>query len=126
MSWVMHAWYVDLAELGHFAQTPAFFDVMHAWQRAEGGDARHNAFNTTQTWPGSTRYNSAGVQNYKSREDGVKATWHTLNNGYYPELLAALRNVKDPYVVADAIGKSPWGTNGYTVKAVLHSMGVPE
>jgi hypothetical protein len=129
MGRVMHEWYVDFGQkIG--ARTPLrsdpFFDLCHAWQQAEGGTARHDPFDTTEPWPGATDYNSAGVKNYASREDGVDATVKTLLNGHYNDIVTALRRGESPYVVADLIGVSSWGTNGDTIKAILKEMGVPE
>jgi hypothetical protein len=57
--------------------------LMRAWQRAEGGSATFNPFNTTQRYGASTPYNKVGVQNYASEADGVAATAKTLLNGRY-------------------------------------------
>lgn len=70
-----------------------------AWSLAETGHptatysgAAYNLLNTTQPEAGTTDFNSAGVKNYASYSQGVAATVTTLQNGYYPALLAALRS----------------------------------
>ena len=62
-----------------------------AWRQMEGAKATWNAFNSTQKINDSTRYNSVGVQNYKTMEDGVTATYNTLTNGKYPNIVKALK-----------------------------------
>ena len=76
--------------------------LMRAWQRAEGGKASFNPFNTTQPWPGATAYNKVGVRNYASESDGVAATTKTLLNGRYGAIVEGLRSGAAPEVVARA------------------------
>ena len=71
---------------------------MVAWTVAETGHpsgsyqgASYNLLNTTQPAPGTTDFNSIGVKNYTSYAQGIAATVQTLQNGYYPALLAALQ-----------------------------------
>lgn len=84
--------------------------AFHAWQRAEGGTARFNPFNTTEPGPGTTNYNSVGVKNYANEPDGVDATVKTLLNGYYPAILEKLRAGNNGLAVCEAVDASPWGT----------------
>ena len=62
-----------------------------AWRQMEGGKATWNAFNSTQKLNGSTKYNTTGVQNYKTMDDGVQATYTTLTNGKYPNVVNGLK-----------------------------------
>jgi hypothetical protein len=94
-----------------------------AWMKAEGGSAKFNPMNTTQTAPGATDYNSAGVKNYTSWNQGVNATASTLQNGSYGDVLAALRGNRGPQAVAQAVGRSPWGTNGQLMGQVAAGWG---
>lgn len=94
-----------------------------AWQRAEGGSARYNPFNTTQGASGASAYNSVGVRNYTSYQQGLQATIQTLKNGHYGGVLQALRQGRNPYSVAQAVGNSPWGTSGSLMSSVLKGMG---
>jgi len=55
--------------------------ALMAWMQAEGDAGRFNPLNTTHAMPGATDFNSVGVKNYASFEDGVKATAETLNYG---------------------------------------------
>ena len=71
---------------------------MKAWRQAEGGKAIYNPWNTIQGgYPGATKYNDKpGVKNYTRLEDGIDATYKTITNGIYPNLVAALkRGLKD-------------------------------
>jgi hypothetical protein len=97
--------------------TPENRKLMAAWQRAEGGSP-DNPFNTTQGAPGATDFNSVGVKRYPDVATGVAATVKTLLNGYYPNIIAALKAGNNAAAVADAIESSPWGTGGL-VKKIL-------
>jgi len=98
--------------------------MFHAWQAAEGGDAAHNPWNTTHPMAGDSWYNSFGpkgeyhVRNYASEADGIDATVETIKAGlekyHYDRIVFALRD-GDAQAAADAVAKSPWGTNRFTV-----------
>jgi hypothetical protein len=94
-----------------------------AWMKAEGGSAHFNPMNTTQKASGSTPYNSAGVQNYTSWNQGIQATVATLTNGSYGPVLAALRGDKGAQAIAQAVGASPWGTDGQLMAQVAQGWG---
>lgn len=126
MSRVTHLWYEEFAhkckiELHH--HIIAFFK---AWQRAEGGSARHNPWNSTEPWPGATDYNSVHVKNYPSRIDGVDATVKIIHQSNFAPLLKALQKGENPYKIADVLGHVPWGTSPSLVKQILRDMGIPE
>lgn len=61
-----------------------------AWSTCEGGSARNNPLNTTERVPGSTRYNSAGVQHFPDAISGTAATLLTLRLPAYSDLRHAL------------------------------------
>jgi hypothetical protein len=101
---------------------------MKAWRQHEGGKATYNPFNTTQKASGATNYNSVGVKNYLNREQGLKATVDTLNNGYYKNIITAIKNIKtDPDINAAmfAVNNSRWGSKfnpaDYTKWRVLNN-----
>jgi|HubBroStandDraft_4_1064222.scaffolds.fasta_scaffold00006_160 hypothetical protein len=104
-----------LGQLG-YPETTANIEFLDAWQKYEGGTAAYNPLNTTWKMPGSTNYNSAGVQNYLSASQGTQATVRTLNDGYYPHVLAALKS-GSPCEYANRSGLvadiSTWGTTGF-------------
>jgi hypothetical protein len=87
---------------------------MYAWRQAEGGGAKNNPFNTTLKIPGATNYNSVGVKNYRTSEDGIQATCKTLINGRdkygYGKIIDGLKNDVGLSKLSDAVVSSKWGT----------------
>lgn len=100
--------------------TPQNLTFLNAWARAEGGSASNNPFNTTQHAAGAGTYNSVGVRNYTSPQQGIAATVQTLLNGRYGNILGALHQGRDARAAADALANSPWGT-GSLVQRILGS-----
>src|SRR5215831_18398395 len=101
--------------------TPGNLKFLNAWQQAEGGGASFNPLNTTQPAGGAGSYNSVGVRNYRSPQQGVQATVRTLLNGHYDEIVSGMRSGAHPAQLAAAVGASPWGTSGATIASVLGS-----
>lgn len=100
------------------AATLAF---MRAWARYESGtpsnnpdSASWNPLNTTLNAKGATPFNSVGVRNYQSREQGLSATIATLNSkrGYYDGILKALRRGNGEAAMK-ALVASPWSGTHY-------------
>lgn len=91
---------------------------MDAWAKAEGGNASNNPFNTTQPMDSATSYNSVGVRNYLSPQQGIDATVNTLTNGRYGNIIGALRQGDDAMKTAAALSASPWGTGALTTKVL--------
>ena len=87
---------------------------MYAWRQAEGGKAKNNPFNTTLKIPGATNYNSVGVKNYSTQEEGIDATCKTLKNGRdkygYDKIIDGLKNDVGLSKLSDAVVSSKWGT----------------
>lgn len=84
--------------------------VVVAWEAAEGTLATWNPLATTYSMPDATIYNSVGVRNYTSKEQGIKATINTLaapNHGY-GEIVSGLRSSADPMDTAGAVQASDW------------------
>jgi hypothetical protein len=92
--------------------------VIYAWRQTEGGKATYNPFNTTWKKPGSTAYNTVGVQNYAIPQDGVDATVKTLVLPRYTDIVRLLQNDTPPREVVDAITKSAWGTKDLLVRVL--------
>lgn len=86
--------------------------VVVAWAAQEGTDAGWNPLATTLDYPNATSFNSAGVKNYPSLEDGLTATVLTLQHGLdahgYGAIVDDLRACADPLVTAAAIQASDW------------------
>lgn len=105
-----------LARLG-MPQTAENVRAVVAWQQAEGTAARFNPLATTQGgFDGATKFNSVGVKNYLSYEDGLAANARAITNGRYENILAALRRGTSAMEVAEAINSSPWGSGDLVVK----------
>ena len=83
-----------LAALGD-PETAANMSSLVNWQLHEEPASKwnmwNNPFNSTEIMPGSKQVNSAGVQSYVTLSDGLTATVKTLNNGFYPQILANLK-----------------------------------
>lgn len=98
-----------LATLGYENRRPAMVALV-AWQRAEGTAARFNPLATTHQMKGSTDFNSAGVQDYTSLAQGLKATAWTLGLDYYTEIRRQLELAESAAAILEAVADSPWGT----------------
>jgi hypothetical protein len=94
--------------------------LMVAWQQAEGTRAQYNPLATTQGMPGATRFNSVGVKNYVSYDDGMAANIKAITNGRYENVLAALRRGDSAVTTAQAIAASPWGTGQGVLRVLQH------
>ncbi len=84
---------------------------MVAWQYSEFTQAEWNPLADTLAMPGSTTFNSVGVQNYASLDQGLQATRYTLVNGPwlgYGAILSELAACADPMTTARAINASMW------------------
>jgi hypothetical protein len=90
--------------------------AMVAWQQAEGTSAMYNPLATTQYMPGDSQFNSVGVKNFASYQDGLTANIKAITNGRYPNILAALQAGNSATAVAQAIQNSPWGTGGLVLR----------
>ena len=104
---------------------------MQAWREAEGGRASYNPFNVTRkTIRGRKNdmfaYNSVGVQNYRTFEDGVQATVETLKLSYYTGIVEGLKEGRNPLTLAReeaSKGLATWKgqAGGGYIAAVLES-----
>ncbi len=95
-----------------------------SWMQAEGSTATFNPLATTQEMPGATNFNSVGVKNYKSLEQGVEATAKTLNYGadrgiygYKPIRRRLRRNAWADWTLR-AVEDSIWGTGGLALRCL--------
>ncbi len=90
-----------------------------AWQQAEGTAARYNPLATTQGgFEGATKFNSVGVKNYLTYDDGIAANVRAITNGRYANILAALRQGTSAQAVARAIKDSPWGSGDLVLRVL--------
>jgi hypothetical protein len=86
--------------------------AMVAWQVAESTQAAWNPLATTRRMPGSTDFNSVGVQNFQSLAQGLEATWGTIENGWevyrYGAIVRSLRACGTALQTALSINASSW------------------
>ena len=86
--------------------------VTIAWQAQEGTQADWNPLATTHRMDGSTDFNSAGVQNYRTLAQGLEATKETIENGWstygYGAVIRSMRDCAEPLDTAQAIAASSW------------------
>ena len=117
-SYTPFSWAKALLEQLGMPLTSQNVTAITAWELAEGGhwhnSAHYNPLDTTMPEPGATSMNSVGVKAYVSWAQGFAATIATLRNGYYGQILAALRAGDNAYAVADAVAASPWGTGNFS------------
>ena len=105
--------------------TASNLQAITAWEQAEGTKAAFNPLATTQSgFAGETTFNSVGVKNYTSYQDGLDANVKVITNGLYTNILAALNQGTSAQAVAQAVANSPWGT-GKGVERVLASQSTP-
>lgn len=81
-----------------------------AWEAAEGTLATWNPLATTLNMPGNTVYNSHGVKNYRSMEQGIEASILTLRRpGHgYEAIVASLKAGAEAMETGRAINRSDW------------------
>ena len=112
-------WATDLLKRLGMPTTSENVRAMTAWAQAEGTGASFNPLATTQGAAGASNFNSVGVKNYVSYDQGLQATVQTLTNGRYENILSALRAGTNADAVGQAVEDSPWGTGGLVLR-VLH------
>jgi hypothetical protein len=80
--------------------------------------ADNNPMSSTMPMPGSWAYNhlpgGGGVQNYPNASEGAQATAATLDDGYYPAIVAALRSGGGICGGGFASELLTWSGNGYS------------
>jgi hypothetical protein len=94
-------WYRDVLKGLSAPDTAKNELFLNVWHTYEESSCSYNPLNTTQRETGSTTCNSAGVQSYPTPAVGTKATVATLENGRYPDIVAALRS-GNPFTYAKA------------------------
>ena len=104
------AWSMSILNKLHDPYTPENIAFLNRWQAQENTNARHNPLATTQPARGASAFNSVGVRNYLNAQQGYDATIKTLENGYYPNIVAGLRSGK-PYGNKNSAAElNKWGT----------------
>jgi hypothetical protein len=80
----------ELASLG-VPLTAVNEQSLIAWALREGGGGTYNPLNTSQPEPGSTTFNSSGVQDYPSWDTGIEGTTATIEQSAYTQIYADLQ-----------------------------------
>lgn len=76
-----------------------------------------NPLNTTQGgYAGESDFNSVGVKNYRTWDDGIAANARVIHNGFYPRVVGAFQRGNSARDVCDLITLSPWGTGPITLR----------
>lgn len=112
-----------LARLGA-EPTQANMDAIKIWAKKESGGvwgkgASYNPLNTTLGMEGASNFNTHGVKNYGSFEQGVEATAQTLTGRAsaergYDRIVALMKSGASREQIIQAISASSWaGANGY-------------
>jgi hypothetical protein len=116
------AWANTLLQRLGVHPSPGATRALIGWAKAEGGhwnnSASFNPLNTTLGLPGARPINGVGVKAYRSWRQGLRATVRTLEMPAYRGIVAGLR-AGNPRAVADAISRSPWGTNSALIHAAI-------
>lgn len=130
-------WASALLNLLRIGPTRLAIDKLVAWQTGEDTEAAYNPLATT--WghgsAGADDFNSAGVQNYATEQEGLLATLHTLQEpgaeGYGYDLIIGRLGTDCPIPrFIEAVVGSAWGTK--TLPTVItdgmrdHPIGVPK
>jgi peptidoglycan hydrolase CwlO-like protein len=98
--------------------------VVIAWEAAEGTQATWNPLATTMGAEGATDFNSVGVKNFLSKEQGIDASIRTLMRPSfgYEAILDGLERGADQMETAHAIQQSHWchgcAEGGYVIGIV--------
>lgn len=103
-------WADAVLSSGGWPDTAANEQSLISWALLEGGGGEYNPLNSTQG--DGTSFNSIGVKNYPSWDDGLTQTVATMTNGYYPDIVAALKSGKG---IGPAAGSDlqTWSGQGY-------------
>ncbi len=103
--------------------TPENLRFMKAWYLCENTTALNNPFATTQNYTNATNFNSTGVKNYLTEQDGIIATVKTLSYKAYRPILAALKMKLPASIAVQTEGVqtalNTWGTTGKAVAGKL-------
>lgn len=123
-------WAIDtLKVLGNSKPDDKTVNLLAAWTKGEGTDARYNPLATTLPYGTYTKFNNCcggnGVKNYPSRDAGIQATVRTISSNHpgYSDILAGLRG-NDPERALKGMKYNVWGTNFTYVETLWRSKDV--
>lgn len=77
-------WAVNfLRELGNNSPSEDMIKFVSAWTKVENTAAQYNPLATTLAYGDTSDFNSVGVKNYKTYQQGIEASALTLNGDFY-------------------------------------------
>lgn len=102
---------IDLLKLLKVSPGKNNYNFLLAWQAAENSEYRYNPLGDTLPFNGSS---GSFVQDYKSYQDGLAATYTTLTSGIYTYLVYCIKNdvsPDDPAIYNSVLANlQRWGT----------------
>ena len=122
MSITRNRWAHDFLDLLNAKHCSHNADALISWIQAEGGNATFNPLNTTEPWPNSTIYNSVGVRNFATYEDGLHATVKTIlqvdPSLGFTHIVNDLRHCTKARRTLRHVEGSQWGTGGLALRVL--------
>lgn len=112
------SWALDLLDGLGAPHSNSNLQVLYSWmyQESGGGGGMWNPLNTTQQWTNTTDYNSSGVKNYASYQDGQAATVRVLHDNAYSQIVLEFHKGDSSNGLIAAITSSIWGTKSLSLK----------
>ncbi|WP_375489851.1 hypothetical protein [uncultured Jatrophihabitans sp.] len=111
-----HAYFGAVLTRMHLPVTQANLDALYAVENREGDNNRYNPLNVVQREPGSSAYNSIGVQRYADFATGVAGTAKLLSNGHWKRVRSALRGGHSTHAVLAAFSSAYTWSGGITFR----------
>lgn len=95
-------YFTEFLEALHLPVTQANLNALYGVAQLEGWNNRYNPLNVIQQEPGSTAYNSVGVQSYANFDSGVQGAATLFSNSHWAGVRAALAEGNNAQGVLDA------------------------
>ncbi len=120
-------WSIDfLKALGNTKPDAKTINLVSAWTKGEGTEARYNPLATTLNYGQNTKFNNCcggnGVKNYPSRDAGIQASVRTVSGNHpgYADIVAGLK-ANDGERALKGMKYNVWGTNFVYVESIWRS-----
>lgn len=120
-----YVWATALVQALGGVSTPQIINLIIAWINSEGTKANWNPLAITKKAPGSTDFNTNNgypVQNFTSFSQGVALTAEFIQNGRYPNILAAIRSGNPDLALAHPQEFDTWGSGGAHVTSLYRTV----
>ncbi len=111
--------------LGNQAPSADTIKLVSAWTKGESTAAKYNPLATTLKYGTSSDFNSVGVKNYSTRQEGIEASVMTLRGDFrgYSDLRIGLAS-DDPERALASGGLDTWGTGTAAVTVIYRAQDV--